>query len=158
MTRPAASPSAPPDPALPDLARGEKLLRGIVPDRGRYWRDHAVLAVLGMVGVGGVLVAMGSPHAAIGALGAPLAIGARAAYLASEALGVRAWLTSQRIVVAGGPSVGLLEVETVRKLLGDVQIVTRAGDKHLLRHIAEPAVLVAEIEAARQQRRKRARA
>ena len=141
----------------PELAKGEKMLREIRPDRGRYWRDHAILALVGMAGVGGVLLAIGSPHAAIGALGAPLAVGARALYLASESLGARWWLTSQRVLLPGARSVGLLEVETVRKLLGDVQIITRSGDKHLLRHIAEPEKLVSDITAARDRRQKRAR-
>ncbi len=141
----------------PELAQGEKMLREIRPDRGRYWRDNAILALVGMAGVGVVLVLIGSPHAAIGALGAPLAIGARAAYLASESLAARWWLTSQRVLLPGARSVGLLEIETVRKLLGDVQIVTRSGDKHLLRHIAEPETLVADITAARGKRQKRAR-
>ena len=141
----------------PDLEQGEKLLREIASDRGRYWRDHGVLALLGMVAVGGVLLAMGNPHAAIGALGAPLAIGARAAYLASEQLGNRWWLTSQRLWLPGGRAVGLMEIATARKLLGDVQIITRAGDKHLIRHIADPSALVAKIEAARDKRAKRGR-
>ncbi len=141
----------------PELAQGEKMLREIRPDRGRYWRDHAVMAAVGMAGVGAVLLAIGSPHAAIGALGAPLAVGARALYLASESLGARWWLTSQRVLLPGARSVGLLEVETVRKLLGDVQIITRSGDKHLLRHIAEPEKLVSDITAARDRRQKRAR-
>ena len=142
----------------PELAKGEKMLREIVPDRGRYWRDNAILALVGMAGVGAVLLVIGSPHAAIGALGAPLAIGARAAYLASEALGARWWLTTHRLVLPGARSVGLLEIETVRKLLGDVQIITRTGDKHLLRHIARPETLVSDIAAAQARRQKRARA
>lgn len=141
----------------PDLEHGEKLLREIASDRGRYWRDHGVLAILGMVAVGGVLLALGNPHAAIGALGAPLAIGVRAAYLASEQLGNRWWLTSQRLLLPGGRALGLMEIATARRLMGDVQIITRNGDKHLLRHIADPAGLVAAIEAARDKRAKRAR-
>ncbi len=139
----------------PDLDKGEKLLREIASDRGRYWRDHAVLALLGMAGLGVVLVLIGSPYPAIGALGAPLAIGVRAAYLASEQLGNRWWLTDRRILLPGGRSVGLVELATVRRLMGDVQLITRAGDKYLLRHIARPAALVAEIDAARAKRAKR---
>jgi hypothetical protein len=141
-----------------ELEKGEKRLREIASDRGRYWRDHGILAVVGMLGVGGVLLAIGSPHAAIGALGAPLAIGVRAAYLASEQLGHRWVLTDRRILMPGGRSVGLMELATVRRLLGDVQLITRTGDKFLLRHIAAPAALVAEIEAARAKRAKRSRA
>jgi hypothetical protein len=142
-------------PPPPDLEKGEKLLREIAPDRGRYWRDHAVLALVGMACLGVVLWAVGSPHVAIGALGAPLAIGVRAAYLHSEQMAARWWLTSQRLLLPGGRAVGLLEIETVRRLLGDVQVVTRSGDKHLMKHIAAPETLVAEIAAAREKRAKR---
>ncbi len=138
----------------PDLDPGEKLIREIRSDRAKYWRDHGVMAVVGMAGVGGVLWAIGSPHVAIGALGAPLAIGARAAYLASEQLGMRWWLTSRRIWLPGGRAVALGEVETVRKLLGDVQIITRAGDKHLIRHVGDAEALIGEITTARDRRRK----
>ena len=139
----------------PDLDPGEKLLREIHSDRGRYWRDHGVLALLGMAGVGLVLWAVGSPHVAIGALGAPLAIGVRAAYLSSEQLAARWWLTNRRIWLPGGRAVGLAELATVRKLLGDVQLITRAGDKHLIRHVGGADALVAEITAARDRRQRR---
>ena len=139
----------------PALDQGEKLLREIASDRGRYWRDHAVMAVVGMAVVGGVLLAIGNPHAAIGALGAPLAIGVRAAWVASEQLGFRWWLTTRRLLLPSGGAVGLLEVEVVRPFFGAVQLITRAGDKHLIRHIADPQALAAEIVAARDKRARR---
>lgn len=142
----------------PELNPGEKMLREIAADRARYWRAHAILAVAGMAIVGGVLLAMGNPHAAIGALGAPLAVGVRAAWLASEQLAARWWLTSQRVLLPGGRSVGLLEIATVRPLLGDVQLITRGGDKHLLKYVPDAAALAAEIAAARDRRQKRAKA
>jgi hypothetical protein len=141
----------------PELEKGEKLLREIASDSTRYWRDNAVLALVGMAGLGAVLFAIGSPYPAIGALGAPMAIGVRAAYLASEQLGYRWWLTDRRMLLPGGRSVGLMELATVRRLMGDIQLITRSGDKHLMRHIPEPAAVVAEIEAARARRAKRAR-
>ena len=143
--------------AAPALEPGEKLLREIVPDRGRYWRAHATLAVAGMAVVGGVLWAIGNPHAAIGALGAPLAVGVRAAYLYSEQMAARWWLTSQRVLLPGGRAVGLLELETVRPLFGDVQLITRSGDKHLLKYVPDAPALAAEITAARDRRQKRAK-
>ena len=141
--------------AEPELEPGEKLRREIASDRGRYWRDHAIMALGGMAGVGVVLTLMGSAHVAIGALGAVLAIGVRAAYLASEQLATRWWLTDRRLIGPGGRVVWLGELETVRRLLGDVQIVTRAGDKHLIKHVADAPAVVAEIAATRDKRRKR---
>jgi len=80
----------------------------------------------------------------------------RAVYLASEALANRWWLTDRRLILPDGKrAVMLLEVTTVRRLMGDVQLITRAGDKHLLRHVADPAGVVAAITAARDRRARR---
>ena len=140
----------------PEMEKGEKLLREIASDRSTYWRDHGVMAALGMAVVGGILWAIGNPHVAIGALGAPLAIGARALYLASEQFSNRWWLTDRRLILPDGRrQVMLLEVEMVRRLFGDVQLVTRSGDKHLIKHVADARALATEIERARQQRAQR---
>lgn len=138
----------------PDLERGETLIRTIRSDRGRYLRDHGIMAVLGMAVVGGVLLAIGNQHVAIGALGAVLAIAARGAYLMSEQLGQHWWLTTRRVVLPGARTVHLAELEAVRKILGDVQLVTKGGDKHLIKHVAAPDALIAEILAARDKRLK----
>jgi len=139
------------------LEKGEKVLAELRSDRGRYWRDHAVLAVLGMAGAGAVLWLLRSDHVAIGSLGAVLALGVRGLYLASEQLKSVWVLTDRRLVLPGGRSVMLLEIETVRKLMGDMQIITRAGDKHLIKHIADPAAMVALLDQARTRRAKRMR-
>lgn len=132
-----------------DLSPGERVVRVIRSDRGRYWRDHGIMALFGMGLVGVVLWLIGNDHVAIGALGAVLAVGARAAYLASEQLAQRWWLTSRRVILPGARAVGLREVQTARKILGDVQLITLTGDKHLIKHVAAPDALVAEILAAR---------
>jgi hypothetical protein len=137
------------------LEPGEKLLREIRSDKGRYWRDHGVLGVIGMVGAGVVLFAIGSPYAGIGALGAVLALGVRGAWLYAEQMKFRWRLTNIRLIGPGGRSVYLLELQTVRRLMGDIQIITRAGDKYLIKHIADAETVVAEIEAARTKRSKR---
>lgn len=142
------------DRGLAPLEQGEKPLREIRSDRGRYWRDHGLMALLGMALVGGVLLAIGNDHVAIGALGAVLAISVRGIYLASEQLGMRWLLTDRRLLGPGGRSIMLLEIEAARRLLGDIQIVTRSGDKQLLKHIADPQTVIAEIERARAKRRK----
>ncbi len=139
------------------LEKGEKVLTELRSDRARYWRDHAMLALLGMAGAGAVLWLLGSDHVAIGSLGAVLALGVRGLYLASEQFKSVWVLTDRRLVLPGGRSVMLLEIETVRKLMGDMQIITRAGDKHLIKHIADPDAAVALIEQARTRRAKRVR-
>lgn len=134
---------------------GEKLLREIRADRGVYIRDHAVMALLGMAAAGVVLTLIGSEHAAIGALGAVLALAVRGLWLYSEQMKFRWVLSTMRLVGPGGRQVYLLELETTRRLFSDIQLVTKSGDKHLIKHVANPAGLLAEIEAARAKRAKR---
>ena len=136
--------------------QGEKSLREIRSDRATYLRDHAVMAVLGMGLVGMVLAVIGSDHWFIGSLGAVLALAARGAYLYSEQMGVHWVLTNRRLVGPGGRAIYLLELITVRRLFGDVQLVTRAGDKHLIKHVAGAEDVVETILRTRDRRAKRA--
>ena len=145
----------PPDNA-PILEPDETQLATFRPDPGRYWRDHGVMA-LGLMALAGLVIwLIGSPYPAIGSLGAILAVGLRAAYLASETLGLRWVLTNRRLILPDGQSAVMLrDVERVRPFLGDVQVITSAGDKHLLKHMADAEGVVGKITAARGQRAER---
>lgn len=151
MPRPNASEAA----SDATLDPGEKLLAVWRPDRRRYWRDHAVMALVLTLGAGAVLWGLQVPHPAIGALGAVLAVGVRGLYLQSEVLGMAWRLTDRRVILPQGGAVGLLDIETQRRLLGDVQLVTRAGDKHLLKHMADPDAVLGALSQASARRAKR---
>jgi len=148
-------------PASVPLSDGETVLARFRPDRGRYWRDHGILAVALMALAGVVLWAIGSPYPAIGSIGAVLAVAVRAAYLASETLALEWTLTNRRLVLPGdgsagsGRAVNLLDIQTVRPFLGDVQIITTTGDKHLLKHLANAPQVVEQITRARDKRARR---
>jgi len=102
------------------------------------------------------LWAIGSPYPAIGSLGAILAVAVRALYLAPETLALRWVLTDRRVILPGGQrSIMLLELQTARPLLGDVQLVTRSGDKHLMKHLPNADGVVSRILEARDRRAKR---
>ena len=131
------------------LAEGERLREEIRADRGAYVKSHLIMAVLGGAVAGLVLVWLNNPDPWIGPVAALLALGVRGWYLASEALAVVWRLTDRRLIGPGGRQIGLAEIETARPFLGDVQIVTRGGDKHLLKYLADPAATVAAIDAAR---------
>ncbi len=135
--------------------KGEKRLREIRADKGVFWRDHGVMALLGMVAAGLVLTVIGSDHVAIGSLGAVLALGVRGAWLYSEQMRHYWVLSTMRMVGPGGREAYLLELETVRRLFGDIQIITKSGDKHLIKHVANAEAVVAEILAARDKRARR---
>lgn len=141
-----------PDPLLGgglEPEPGEPILATFAPDRAAYWRSHAIMALAGGVLAGLILVVIDNAAPWVGPVGAVLALGARGAYLASEVLGLRWQLTDRRLILPGGRAVRLGQIASVRPFLGDVQVVTRTGDKHLIRHPAEPAAVVAAIEAAK---------
>lgn len=138
------------------LEPNETLIQEFRADKSRYWRDHGIMAVGLMALAGIVLWVIDSPYPAIGSLGAILAVGVRASYLASETLGMRWLLTDRRLILPSGVrSVTLLEIEKARPLLGDVQVITKSGDKHLMKHLANADAAIASILAARDTRAKR---
>ena len=82
---------------------------------------------------------------------------ARAAWFRSEAFARRWQLTDRRLIGPQGRQVMLLEIKTVRRLMGDVQMVTNSGAKHLIRHLADSEPVLAAIDAARAKRAKKVR-
>lgn len=141
----------------PTLEPGEKTLRSVSPDRGIFWRDHAVQAALGAVAALVILALLGNPHLWVGPVAAVAALGLRGAYIARETLAQRWTLTDRRLIGPSGNAIMLLEIETVRRLLGDVQIITKAGDKYLIKHVADAQSFVAAVEDARTRRARRVR-
>lgn len=129
------------------LDHDEILLDEFTADPAAYWRGHAVLAALGGVAAGLVLVAIGNPDPWVGPLAAVLAIGARATYLKSEALSLRWRLTNRRLLGPGLRSIPRGNIVMARKFLGDVQVVTARGDKHLMKYMADAPAVIAAITA-----------
>ena len=118
------------------------------PDRGAYLRTNAWVAAAAMAGAMAVLWAMGYAHVWTGAVAGLAAIGVRAWYLASEELAVVWELEGGTLTGPGGRQVALSQIETVRKMGSFVQLVTRTGDKHLIKYQADPDATVAAIERA----------
>ncbi|PZX24387.1 hypothetical protein H9N28_02025 [Rhodobacter capsulatus] len=145
------------DSELP-LEPGEKVSQVFLPDLRRYWMDHLVLGGLGAVLVSAVLVWLGkTEQIPVAILAILIGMAARAAWFRSEAFARRWQLTDRRLIGPQGKQAMLLEIERVRSLIGDVQIVTKSGDKHLIRHLAEAAPVVAAIEAAKSRRAREVR-
>ena len=131
-----------------ELAEGEVVREEFRADRGTYWRQHLIMAVLLGTAAGLVLMWQGNPYPVVGPVAAVLAIGARAAYVASEALGENWRLTDRRLLGPGGRSIPLAQLRAARPFLGAVQIVTLSGDKHLMKYLSDPAATAARILAA----------
>lgn len=115
------------------------------PNAATYWRAHGIMALAGGVLAGVVLVLLGNPSPWVGPVGAALAIGLRAAYVKSEAM-VEEWtLSASHLLGPAGRSIPRDQITAARPLLGSVQVVTRSGDKHLIRYLADPAAAAAQI-------------
>lgn len=143
-----------PQSELP-LDPGETVAQVFEADPKRYWYDTAVLAGIGIVLVSAVLLYMGKPEQiAVAAVAIGVGLALRALYFRSEAFARRWQLTDRRLVGPQGRQVMLLEIATVRRLFGDVQLVTKSGDKHLIKHLADGAAVQAAIETARAKRAK----
>lgn len=135
---------------LTPLDEGERVRDSFTADRGTYWRDHAWLAVAAMALGMGILWALGNPHVWTGAVGGLAAVTVRATYVASDELQARWDLTDRRLLGPGRRVVPLSEIARVRTLGSAVQIVTRGGDKHLLKYQRDKDATAARIKAATQ--------
>ena len=130
------------------LQDGETVVQDFRADRLVYWKSHLIMAVVLGAAAGVFLMWQGNPSPVAGPLGAVLAIGARAAYLASEALSDRWRLTDRRLLGPAARAIPLAQIRTARPFMGAVQIVTLSGDKHLLKYLGDPAATAARILSA----------
>lgn len=132
----------------PELVEGETYLRRIEGNRSTYIKEHVLLAALGSVIMAGALVYMGNPYPWTGVVGAVLAITARGVYVADEQLGFVWHLTDRRLVGPGGRVIRLAEVAQVRTIFSAAQVITKSGDKQMLKYLADPRATAEAIEEA----------
>ena len=138
------------DPKLQaPLEEGEHVVARFQADRRTYLKSHAILAVAAGLGATLVLAMLGNAAPWVGFPAAVLAIGARGAFLMSDELGAVWTLTDRALNGPGGRRVLLENLAKARKIGNAVQLVTRSGDKHLIKFVAEPEAIVARIEAAK---------
>ena len=131
------------------LQNGETVQAEFRADRAAYWRGHLIMAVVLGAAAGLFLLWQGNPYPVAGPLGAVLAIGARAAYLAAEALTETWRLTDRRLLGPGGRAIALAQIKSARAFLGAVQLTTRSGDRHLIKYMADPDATAVRITGAR---------
>ncbi len=117
-------------------------------DKATYWREHAWIAAAAMAIGMAVLWFMGNPHIWTGAVGGLFAIGVRAFYLASDEATAEWVLGEETISGPQGRSIPLDQIDQLKSLGSAVQIITKSGDKHLMKYMANRPDVVARIEAA----------
>mgnify|MGYP001827261705 CR=1 FL=1 len=133
---------------LPTLADGETLIARFSGNRTTYVKEHVMLAAIGAVGATGVLMAMGNPHAWTGAVGALLAIAIRGVYVYSEAVGQVWQLTDKRLLSPTGLAIPRRDISDVRTIISAAQVVTRTGDKYLIKYQPDPKAVAETIKTA----------
>jgi hypothetical protein len=80
-----------------------------------------------------------------GAIGGLAAIVIRGGYVASDELAVRWDLTDRRLLGPQTRAVRLEDIAALRGLGSAVQVITRSGDKHLLKYLGDKAGVMAQI-------------
>lgn len=130
------------------LEPGEELRATFRADKGTYWRENAWLAGFAMAGGMGLLWAIGNEHVWTGAVGGLFAIAVRAFYLSSDETRMEWQLTDRRLLGPGPRAIALPQIAKVATLFSAVQVVTEAGDKHLLKYQGDTGAVKATIEAA----------
>ncbi|MEM7320183.1 MAG: hypothetical protein AAF408_14325 [Pseudomonadota bacterium] len=118
------------------------------PDRMTYIKSHTWLAVAAMAGGMLVLWLLGNPHVWTGAPAGLAAITVRGWYLASQEMSAEWQLKPKSLAGPSGRSISLKDVTAINILGSFVQIVTRSGDKHLIKYQVDPAATKAAIEKA----------
>lgn len=119
------------------------------PDKAAYIRNHAWLAALGMGAAMGLLWIMGNPNIWTGAPAGLAAIALRGWYLYSEEMAVVWRIENGALTGPAERNIPLANIKTVRALGSFVQVVTKTGDKHLIKYQADPAATIAALDAAR---------
>lgn len=128
-----------------DLLDGESLQQSFAADRATYLRTNAWLAAGAMAAGMGLLWLLGNPYVWTGAVGGLAAIGVRAGYLMSNELAIRWDLTNQRLLGPGGRAITLSDIAALNTLGSFVQVVTKSGDKHLIKYQADPSAVIAAM-------------
>ena len=119
------------------------------PDKTTYIRSHAVMTAIAMAAGMIVLWLMGNPHIWTGAVGGFAAVVIRGWYMMSEIMEEVWTLDRRRLKGPYQRYAALTDIDKLRTIAGAVQVVTKSGDKHLIKYQEDPQAVISEIEAAR---------
>ncbi|MGH1367837.1 MAG: hypothetical protein ACRBCL_04415 [Maritimibacter sp.] len=131
----------------PTLADGETLLASFTGDRSTYIKEHIILALIAAVGGVAILMVIGNPFPWTGAVGGIAAIAVRGFYVASEQVGMTWLLTERAVVSPAGVRISRADIDKVNTIFSAAQIVTKTGDKYMLKYQADPKEVKRMIES-----------
>jgi len=118
------------------------------PNRSAYITAHAWMAAVAMIVGMVILWALGNPHVWTGAFGGLGAIALRGWYMMSEEMAV-VWRIEAGVLSGPGERrVPLAQIEKVKTMGSYVQVITKTGDKHLIKYQSSPGTTVAALEHA----------
>lgn len=120
------------------------------PNRSAYIRAHAWMAAIAMVAGMAILWAVGNPHVWTGAIGGLAAITFRGWFMMSEELAVLWRISDGALLGPGERRIPLSQIETVKTLGSYVQVITKGGDKHLIKYQSSPETTAAALSLARE--------
>lgn len=117
-------------------------------DKRTYIRVHVIMAIIGAVLMSGGLYLANNPDWWVGIIGAFAGIAMRGYYIASEQLGFIWVLTKTHLNAPNERRIALSEITEARSLFGSVQVITKTGEKFLIKYQAAPEIAIAEIKRA----------
>jgi len=130
-----------------ELRPGEEVIESFKADRDTYIRAHLWLAAVAMALAMGVLWLVGNPYPWTGAIGGLGAIALRGWFVASDELGARWDLTTQRLLGPGDRAIPLSDITEVRTIAHSAQVITQDGGKHLIKFRPDPDATAAAIRS-----------
>ncbi|MCR9109519.1 hypothetical protein [Marivita sp. XM-24bin2] len=122
------------------------------PEMSTYLRAHAVMTAIAMAAGMLILWVLGNPHIWTGAVGGFAAVALRGWYLADEVMDEVWTMSSVGLKGPYGRTARFEDISKLRTIAGAVQIVTKSGDKHLIKYQPDPNAVIAQINAARQKK------
>ena len=120
------------------------------PDKTTYIRAHAVMTAIAMAAGMLILWVLGNPHIWTGAVGGFAAVALRGWYLFDEVMDEVWTLSGNSLKGPYQRYARLEEIVKLRTIAGAVQVVTREGNKHLIKYQPDPQAVIDTINAARQ--------
>ena len=131
------------------LAEGERLVTSFRADTAVYLRNTMILIVVFGAVAGLALIWTGNPYPWVGPVAALLGVGGRAWFLASEAFGAEWRLTDRRLLGPAGQIIPRGDIAEARKVLGDVVVIRRSGEKALIKYQSDADAVIATLNGVR---------